>query len=336
MSSTIREYRPVIDRPHSKRCVSTIFVVATLGAAFAFGIGNVATGAEQEVARRHSLIQRPTVEPVSPRSSTEHIVPNGQVISPLPAPIEPTPLHRKLTKRPTAVIALPAVSEPSPHASRLAATTTSPAAQTTSIGIEHPPANSATQKSPVRPAASAVAGLTVPTMPMPVTQTTGVIPLAGALGMNGVAAAGGNGSGGKGGSRSASNLLRSSSIARLLQPVTPTVTTPPAPVPPSSQPVSQTPTSPPSTSPTQPTPTTGSATLSWGSNNEPDLAGYKIYIGTTSGVYSYPGSPFTVGSVTTYTVTNLPSGSTYFFAISAYDSAGNESSRSAEASKSIY
>jgi hypothetical protein len=35
-------------------------------------------------------------------------------------------------------------------------------------------------------------------------------------------------------------------------------------------------------------------------------------------------------------MTNLPSGQTYFFALSAYDSAGNESPLSAEVSKSIY
>lgn len=81
---------------------------------------------------------------------------------------------------------------------------------------------------------------------------------------------------------------------------------------------------------------TGSATLTWTANGEPDLVGYKIYVGTASGLYNYPGSPFTVGRVTTYTVANLPSGTTYFFAISAYDSAGNESQLSAEVSKSIF
>jgi hypothetical protein len=33
---------------------------------------------------------------------------------------------------------------------------------------------------------------------------------------------------------------------------------------------------------------------------------------------------------------NLPAGQTYFFALSAYDDAGNESPLSAEVSKSIY
>ena len=69
---------------------------------------------------------------------------------------------------------------------------------------------------------------------------------------------------------------------------------------------------------------------------EPDLAGYKVYVGTASGTYSFPGSPFQTGIVTSYTVSNLPKGQTYFFAITAYDSAGNESLLSAEVSKSLF
>jgi hypothetical protein len=77
-------------------------------------------------------------------------------------------------------------------------------------------------------------------------------------------------------------------------------------------------------------------TLTWTANVEPDLAGYKIYIGTASGTYNYPGSAFVIGKVTSYTASNLPNGQTYFFAMSAYDSAGNESLLSAEVSKSLY
>jgi hypothetical protein len=77
-------------------------------------------------------------------------------------------------------------------------------------------------------------------------------------------------------------------------------------------------------------------TLTWRANGEPDLAGYKVYIGTASGTYNAPGSPFVAGKVVSYTVSNLPKGQTYFFAMSAYDSAGNESALSAEVSKSLY
>jgi YbbR domain-containing protein len=79
--------------------------------------------------------------------------------------------------------------------------------------------------------------------------------------------------------------------------------------------------------------TTGSATLSWGANTETDLAGYKVYVGTQSGVYA---TPIALGKVTTYQLTNLSLGTTYFFTITAYDSAGNESVHSAEVSKSIF
>ena len=77
-------------------------------------------------------------------------------------------------------------------------------------------------------------------------------------------------------------------------------------------------------------------TLTWSANVESDLAGYKIYVGTKSGTYSFPGSPFVTGKVTSYTISNLPKGQTYYFALSAYDSAGNESPLSAEVSKTLY
>jgi hypothetical protein len=68
----------------------------------------------------------------------------------------------------------------------------------------------------------------------------------------------------------------------------------------------------------------------------PDLAGYKVYVGTSSGTYNYPGSPFTIGVTNTYTISNLPKGQTYSFALSAFDTSGNDSGLSAEVSKSIY
>jgi len=67
---------------------------------------------------------------------------------------------------------------------------------------------------------------------------------------------------------------------------------------------------------------TNSATLQWAANSEPDLAGYKVYQGTTEGLY---GPSVDVKNVTAYTVSNLQAGLTYFFAITAYDLGGNES-----------
>ena len=75
------------------------------------------------------------------------------------------------------------------------------------------------------------------------------------------------------------------------------------------------------------------ATLTWNPNIDADLAGYKIHMGTSSGMY---GTPIVVGNVTSYAMNNLQIGKTYYFAITAYDTAGNESLYSAEVSKSIY
>ena len=82
----------------------------------------------------------------------------------------------------------------------------------------------------------------------------------------------------------------------------------------------------------QPTATTGSIGLSWTANIEPDLAGYKVYIGTQSQLYS---PPITLGPVAAYNATNLTTGRTYYFCVSAFDNAGNESPCSTEVSKPL-
>jgi Viral BACON domain len=81
--------------------------------------------------------------------------------------------------------------------------------------------------------------------------------------------------------------------------------------------------------------TAGTATLAWNAGTDSDLAGYKVYRGTASGTY---GAPLTTlpKTTTNYTVTGLQNGTTYFFVITAYDSAGNESTYSNEVSKSIF
>ena len=82
-------------------------------------------------------------------------------------------------------------------------------------------------------------------------------------------------------------------------------------------------------------PATSSVTLTWNPNQESDLSGYKLYRATTSGGYGAPIATLP-GNVTAYIATGLQVGTTYFFVITAYDSAGNESARSNEISKSIY
>ncbi len=79
----------------------------------------------------------------------------------------------------------------------------------------------------------------------------------------------------------------------------------------------------------------GTANLSWKTNTDSDLAGYKVYQGTASGTYTAPLATIPKGT-TSYTATGLQTGTTYVFVITAYDSAGNESLHSNEVSKSIF
>jgi hypothetical protein len=70
-------------------------------------------------------------------------------------------------------------------------------------------------------------------------------------------------------------------------------------------------------------------TLAWDANTEPGVAGYRLYRGDSSGVYS---TNIDVGNVTTVTVTTLQAGHLYFFAVTAYDQTGTESGFSNEVS----
>jgi hypothetical protein len=70
-------------------------------------------------------------------------------------------------------------------------------------------------------------------------------------------------------------------------------------------------------------------TLAWDANTEPDLAGYKLYYGISSG--SYPFS-VDVGNRTSYTLLGLLEGQFYYLAATAYDSSLNESGFSNEVS----
>jgi Fibronectin type III domain len=82
----------------------------------------------------------------------------------------------------------------------------------------------------------------------------------------------------------------------------------------------------------QPPPSATTATLAWSPVNDPTLDGYKVYVGTTSGLYT---RIITVGNLTSYAVDSLTTRTTYYFSVTAYNSAG-ESSPSNEVSKSIY
>ncbi len=79
---------------------------------------------------------------------------------------------------------------------------------------------------------------------------------------------------------------------------------------------------------------TASLTFQWDPVGASDLAGYKIYRSTTAGTYGSPIATLSA-STTTYQMTNLTKGVTYFFAVSAYDANGNESPFSNEQSRTI-
>ena len=72
------------------------------------------------------------------------------------------------------------------------------------------------------------------------------------------------------------------------------------------------------------------AILTWSPNTDA-VAGYKVYSGTASQTY---GTPVDVGNVTTFTMTGLQPG-TYYFAVTAYNSARVESGRSNEVAKLV-
>lgn len=70
-----------------------------------------------------------------------------------------------------------------------------------------------------------------------------------------------------------------------------------------------------------------SASLAWLPSPTPDIAGYAVYYGTTSGAYDFR---LDVGSQTNATISGLPGGTTFFFAVCAYNQLGVESELSNE------
>ena len=74
-----------------------------------------------------------------------------------------------------------------------------------------------------------------------------------------------------------------------------------------------------------------SKTVSWTAVPDPSVLGYKLYWGTISHQYD---SHVDVGGNVSYTVSGLRPGTTYFFAVSAYN-AGGESNLSAEVSSDV-
>jgi hypothetical protein len=72
--------------------------------------------------------------------------------------------------------------------------------------------------------------------------------------------------------------------------------------------------------------------LAWDPSSVTNVAGYKIYSGTTSHVYT---GVVAVGNTTSATISGLVPGTTYYFAATTLDAAGDESSFSNEASYTV-
>jgi len=74
---------------------------------------------------------------------------------------------------------------------------------------------------------------------------------------------------------------------------------------------------------------TGTINLAWHPNTEPDVAGYKVYYGTSSRIY---GPGIDVGNVKTFALTGLIKGRRYLISVKAYNTSRHESDFSYEVS----
>lgn len=87
----------------------------------------------------------------------------------------------------------------------------------------------------------------------------------------------------------------------------------------------------PATSSPPPTTSTSSATVTWNAVTGASVTGYKVYVGENPRQYT---RTINVGTATSSTVNSLTRGRTYYFAVSAMNSAG-EGQTSTEVSKTI-
>jgi hypothetical protein len=69
--------------------------------------------------------------------------------------------------------------------------------------------------------------------------------------------------------------------------------------------------------------------VAWKANADTDLGGYKVYYGTKSGTYETVAD---VQKATSYQISNVQNGFTYYVVVSSYDNSGNESIHSPEIS----
>jgi fibronectin type 3 domain-containing protein len=79
----------------------------------------------------------------------------------------------------------------------------------------------------------------------------------------------------------------------------------------------------------------GEARLTWEPVQAEDLAGYRVYYGKVSGFYEQPRGQGLETPIPALTITGLESGATYYFAVTSYDTSGNESAYSSEVWKVV-
>jgi hypothetical protein len=79
-------------------------------------------------------------------------------------------------------------------------------------------------------------------------------------------------------------------------------------------------------------PTGQSVTLAWDPNPDTNVVGYNVYYGVAS--HTYP-NRIDAGNEAKVTISGLIGGVTYYFAVTAYDSRGQESDFSAEISYTV-
>ncbi len=77
-------------------------------------------------------------------------------------------------------------------------------------------------------------------------------------------------------------------------------------------------------------PTSSDVVVSWDESSAPDVAAYRVHIGETSGVYAR--SEIVTAPADELLLSDLGDGKTYYFAVTAIDTAGNESVLSDEVS----
>jgi fibronectin type 3 domain-containing protein len=76
--------------------------------------------------------------------------------------------------------------------------------------------------------------------------------------------------------------------------------------------------------------------LSWTASTATTVVGYRVYYGNTTGTYIQAfGSGIAAGYATSYSISGLTKGKTYYFAVTAVDAVGNESGFSNEAVKVV-